>query len=94
MTSHHAWKSKRLLALRSYNFSGTMMSTYNGVVRCSQCNRAMVISIIQFGVSHVADTLVRCPDCTEKIDWNEKYFVDNPDEAERIKNLLKEEAVN
>ena len=51
----------------------------------------MAVSLFQFGVSHVAGMAIRCPDCTEKIDWNEKYFVEHPEETERIKRLLKDE---
>ena len=69
----------------------SMFQTYNSVEKCSQCGRKMVVSLFQFGVSHVAGMAIRCPDCTEKIDWNEKYFVEHPEETERIKELLKNE---
>ena len=67
-----------------------MFETFNSVEKCSKCGRKLVVSLFQFGVSHVSGMAILCPDCTQKIDWNEKYFVEHPEETERIKGLLKD----
>lgn len=37
MTSPHAWKSKRLLCSKSYNFSGSMRTDIHTGIMCKNC---------------------------------------------------------
>jgi endogenous inhibitor of DNA gyrase (YacG/DUF329 family) len=67
------------------------IKAYNYVEKCSSCGRKMLVSVFQFGVSHVGGISVLCPDCTAKVNWEEGYFKEHPEEVERIKEELKED---
>ncbi len=64
------------------------MKTDNFVKNCSYCHRGMIVTVMRFGVSHDAGMAIICPDCVGKIDWNDKYFLDHPDETKKLKEEL------
>lgn len=50
--------------------------------KCTKCGRKILVSILQFGVSHIEGVGVICESC---IDWNSDYAKENPDIMNAVK---------